>query len=649
MYYYSVSVGSQKYRGFEFLTYSSRKLLKPGSIVRAELRHEEVIGIIIAQTTKPEMATKPILDVLDLGPLPSSSLRLLDWLTSYYPSPIGTLSSLFLLPGLEKTSSSSQPTKTNSVQSAFLPKLTGEQSQVMTQINRLEKPFSLVLHGNTGTGKTRIYLELAKKSLANGKNVLVLTPEISLTPQLVNDFEKYISEPVIVLHSNLTNKQRRQAWSQIINSKEALVVIGPRSALFAPFNNLGLAVVDEMHEPAYKQEQSPHYNALRVAAQLAKIHGANLVMGSATPNITDYYSAKSKLVPIVRMTKLATPASLVQTDTKIKLIPYTDKTLFTKNRYLSNDLIDAIEQNLAKARQSIVFLNRRGSARQILCQSCGWQALCPNCDLPLTYHGDSHKIRCHTCGYSQAAPTECPVCQGLDITYRGVGTKTIAQELKVLFPKARVLRFDKDNKKSERLEAQFKEVTEGCVDILVGTQLLVKGLDLPKLATVGVVSADTSLGFPDYTSAERTFQLISQLLGRVGRGHVPGNAIIQTYQPENPVINAAIGRDWLSFYKVELAERDKFMFPPFCYLLKLSCTRASQQSAKQAATKFIQELKNRVLKIKILGPSPAFYEKSSKGYTWQIVVKSKDRKILIELVKSLPSGWTYDIDPSNLL
>jgi primosomal protein N' (replication factor Y) len=270
--------------------------------------------------------------------------------------------------------------------------------------------------------------------------------------------------------------------------------------------------------------------------------------------------------------------------------------------------------------------------------------------LPLTYHGDSHNLRCHTCGFTTHTPTSCPECGATDIIFKTVGTKAVADEIGRIFPAARVMRFDTDNKKAERLEQHYDAVRKGEVDILVGTQLLAKGLDLPKLSTLGIVIADTSLSFPDFSSHERTYQLLSQVMGRIGRGHRAGRAIVQTYEPDRPVVRAALARDWNSFYTTEMTEREHYFFPPFTYLLKLGCRRASSDAAKRAAEDFAALLKRQTLTIRVEGPAPSFHEKIAGKYEWQLVIKSRTRSELLKVIKLLPaSGWNYDIDPSTLL
>ncbi|HUC87601.1 MAG TPA: primosomal protein N', partial [Candidatus Binatia bacterium] len=307
------------------------------------------------------------------------------------------------------------------------------------------------------------------------------------------------------------------------------------------------------------------------------------------------------------------------------------------------------KEALKRHEQSLLFLNRRGTARVILCQNCGWQALCPRCDLPLTYHGDSHSCMCHICGYHEPSPTSCPKCGSPDIIFKSIGTKAIADEAKRLFPDAVIRRYDTDNKKTDSFDLQYDSIKAGNVDIMVGTQTLAKGLDLPRLSVVGVIIADTSLYLPDYTANERTYQLLHQVLGRVGRGHIAGKAFVQSYDPTNPTIQAAVSRDWLSFYRAELQERQTFLFPPYCFLLKLTCRRASPEAAKAIATKLGDQLRAKRLRIEIVGPSPAFHEKSGGKFQWQLIIKTKQRGELLKVIDCLPSGWSYDIDPIDLL
>lgn len=644
MHYYKVLVASNKYHGNEALTYASETPLLTGQTVLVPLRNARVSGVVMSEDTKPSFAVKNILSIQIEEPLPKESLDLLTWLSGYYPALASTLISLFIPSSLRLKANETPPPLSPSTRALpELPALTNDQVKAL---ETLETAKTALIHGDTGTGKTRVYLERTKKTLASDRSVIVLTPEIGLTSQLASEFKQNLNNPVLVLHSNLTGQQRRKLWQQIQTSPTPLVVIGPRSALFAPLRNIGLIVVDEAHDNAYKQDQAPYYQALRVAGKLAQLHNAQLLFGTATPLISEYSIFETKKLPIIRLTEIAAGKA---TPPDIEVVDAHDRSQYTKNHHLSNPLIKAITTKLEAKEQSLIFLNRRGTARIVLCQACSWQALCPRCSLPLTYHGDSHSMRCHTCGFRQVAPTSCPECGSADIVYRSIGTKALTSMLESLFPHAHIQRFDTDNSKEEKLEHHYDAVKAGDVDILVGTQMLVKGLDLPRLSLVGVVAADSSLYFPDYTADEQTYQLLSQVVGRVGRGHRDSNVVIQTYNSGGTALQAVLNKNWNEFYTQQLDERRAFLFPPFCYILKLSCARKSQSSAITAANKLVDILKKSGLPIEIVGPSPRFSEQSNGNYNWQLIIKAKQRSALLSVLPLLPANWSYDLDPTNLL
>jgi primosomal protein N' (replication factor Y) len=644
MYYYEVLVSSPQFHGHEPLTYQFEKQLAVGAIVVAPLRNRPVVGVVVKEVVKPSFKTLSVDKQVVAEPIPTTLLQLLDWLRGYYPGPLGIMAQL-LLP-----SSLVRKRELTAVKAALpakkllpMPSLAKEQTAA---VKAMQAGGSFILHGDTGTGKTRVYLELAAQSLAKGRSVLMLTPEIGLTPQLEERVRTSLAAPVIVMHSQLSPAGRRSAWLQILQATEPIVVIGPRSALFTPIKNLGLLVVDEAHDQAYKQEQSPYYQALRVASRLAHLHKATLVMGTATPLISEYALAEAKKVPILRLTEQ--PAG-EHTAKKIELVDLTDRGLFGRHPHLSDKLLKAVDNSLSQKEQVLILLNRRGTARLVLCQNCGWQALCPRCDLPLTFHGDQHKLRCHTCGFTDGVPSSCPVCQSTELIFKGVGTKSLTSELQKLFPSARIKRFDTDNLKADSLEQNYGAVTSGDIDILVGTQMLAKGLDLPRLGLVGVVMADSNLYFPDYTAEEQTYQLLTQVIGRVGRGHRVGTVIIQSYHPKGLAITAAVKQEWPAFYKQQRAERQTYGFPPFYHCLKLSCSRATSAGASKAAHDLADKLLRAGLRIEITGPTPSFYEKLGGKFQWQLVVKAKDRRELLKVIPLLPANWTHDLDPLNLL
>ncbi len=645
MYYYYVWVRSSRYHGHEALTYASSVKLTTGAIVDVELQKELVLGVVTGSTTEPRFQTKPIARVYDLPTLPAHLLKLALWLQGYYPAPLGIIAQQLLPANLsEKQLAAGQVQQFTAADFTHLPPLTADQEAALATIEARD---TYVLHGITGSGKTRIYMELTARSFERGYSAIVLTPEISLTTQLADNFRQMFGERVVVLHSNQAPAERQAAWLAALRATEPVVVIGPRSALFSPLQKLGLIVLDEAHEAAYKQEQAPQYQTTRVAAFLAPLTRAWLVLGSATPSVADYYLAQEKGRPIIELRQLARPEA--HPPTEIVTIDMKDRSLFTRSSLISQPLLKAVEGSLGRGEQSLLYLNRRGTARLVLCENCGWQATCPRCDLPLTYHGDSHQLRCHSCDYHEPSPTSCPDCGHASVLFRSAGTKAVVDELQRLLPNARIARFDTDNLKAERFEQHYQAVRQGDVDILVGTQLLAKGLDLPKLSTLGIVLADTSLYLPDFSAQERTFQLLTQVLGRIGRGHVAGRAIIQTYHPDHPVIADAIDGNYAAMYQRELQERQQFLFPPFCYLLKLSCRRASIKAAETAALKLKETIETAGYKVRVEGPAPSFYERLQGKYQWQLVIKATDRPELLKIVANLPSGWSYDIDPTDLL
>ncbi len=642
MVFVEILVGDATFHGSEPLTYGSDQPLAAGTLVLVSLRRKQVLGVVTASVPKPAFTVKPILHVPDLPPIPAALIKLLLWMRSYYPAPLGILTQLLLPKQLPK-----KPTVITALPPLAqpqLPPLSSEQAAVLQSIHGTGLH---ILHGETGTGKTRVYIELARRSLEAGRSALILTPEIGLTSQLAHDFREAFGDRVTVIHSQLSDATRQRAWQALLQRQEPVVVVGARSALFSPLRNVGLIAIDESHETAYKQDQAPYYHTTTVAAKLASLHDATLVLGSATPLVSDYYVAQAKGRPVVRMTKTAKAHDFA--DRHVQVVDLRDRALFSQSPYLSDKLLRAITETLTKHEQALIFLNRRGTARIVFCDKCGWQATCPHCDLPLVYHGDAHIMRCHSCEYKASSPASCPDCHNASVVFKSIGTKAVTGEIQRLFPTARIMRFDTDNKKEERIEQHYDAVRHGDIDIIIGTQTLAKGLDLPQLSLVGVVIADTGLYFPDFSAQERTYQLLAQVLGRIGRGHREGQAVIQTYTPESPLLAAILARDWEGFYSKEITERRAFRFPPFCYVLKLSVRRASSAAAQQAATAFAHQLRTSRSGVAIEGPAPAFHEKVQNKYAWQIILKAGNRQRLIDIIHTLPSGWSYDIDPMNLL
>ncbi len=617
------------------------------NVVTVPLRARMVTGFVTAEVDKPEFNVKPIKTLLSSKPLPAHCLKLAQWLSVYYHCNLSEALRQFApsKPTLRHTKQevpdlSHDPDSQIEIEAP----LTKTQEKALDEI-RKNPSVTVLLHGITGSGKTRIYLELAKETLEKGRSVIMLTPEIALTTQLIGQAKKSLGTNVFILHSQLSQAKRKQIWLSILESTKPVVIIGPRSALFSPVHNPGLVILDEAHEPAYKQDQSPRYHAARVASQLGLLTASKVILGTATPLVTDYYLAEDKNA-VVNMNEQAITS---KEQTTFEVVDLKDRSNFTTNPYLSTQFIDAAKEALGSKKQVMIYLNRRGSARLVLCNKCGWQLLCPHCDIPLVYHADEHLTRCHVCGYNQTPPNVCLKCKNPDIIYKSIGTKALAAAAEKLFPQYKVQRFDSDSLEGEHVNDLFHQLQSGEIDILVGTQLLAKGLDLPRLGLVGIVSAESSMGLPDYTSEERAFQLLYQVIGRVGRGHIKGKIILQSYDPKSIVVESALNRDWHSFYKYTLQERQDFRFPPFSYMLQLSCKRATLKGVEQASSRLKKDLLGLKLPVEIIGPTPSFYARRGKFYYYQIIAKAKNRSHLLELAKHVPADWTVNLDPANLL
>lgn len=649
------------------LTYSFDQNLAPGTIVSIPLGKKTALGIIYRKTTAPtdqNFIIKSINKIVHPIPLPNHLLKSLAWLSSYYLNPVAKTANLFLPLGIEKnrrkksSASTFIPQSSNPIQDMTSPiaattthyqiPLNPAQKQALTELRKI-KTHTKLLHGITGSGKTNIYLELASQVFNSNKSVILLVPEISLTPQLVGRFQEHFGTQVISLHSKLTEAERHLIWQRIHEADQStpFVIIGPRSALFSPLKNLGLIIIDEAHEPSFYQDTSPRYHALRLASFMAQTLKIDCLLGTATPRVEDYFLAQKNHAYVA----LSEKAKSITSQTKISLIDLKDRALFTRNRYFSDALLQDIENNLKQHKQTLLFHNRRGSAPLTICEHCGYQVLCPNCLLPLTLHSDSYQLICHTCGHHEPVPSTCPVCHHGSLIHKGFGTKLLESELKKIFKSARIARFDADNATADSLTQNFEAVKNGDIDIIIGTQTIAKGLDLPLLNTVGIVQADANLNLPDYAAEERTFQLITQVIGRVGRGHTDINHVfLQTFQPEHPVILAAKSLDYAKFADYLLKKRQLSHLPPFFYLLRISIVKKTED----LTIKKIMEL-HRALKkfpdVYLSAPTPSFHEYTPSGYSWQIIVKAKKRDSLTHLIESLNQypEIRFAIDPPSLI
>lgn len=647
MHYYEVAPTQIIRAGSDSFTYSSSEPLSIGQLVRISVGKKVLNGLVVNEVSgAPAYDVKPIDSVLEPVAIPPSHVALARWLSEYYATPLGVVLQTVLPSGAHKNRRSETTSNTYDVRNRTQYILNDTQAQAVRQINEATAG-TIMLHGITGSGKTAVYIQLAQHAVASKKSVIVLVPEIALTSQLVSEFSSHF-DSVLVTHSRQTEAERHNTWKRALNATEPTIVIGPRSALFMPVRDIGLIVIDEAHEPTYKQEQSPRYNALRAAHFLAHHSSSKLILGSATPTVADYYLAESNERPIVQMNKLAVADAHKPT---VRIVDMTKRTHFKRHRFLSDKAIEQIEQDSVSGKQVLVFHNRRGSAPTTLCENCGWQAGCPKCFVPLTLHADAHQLRCHICNFTSGVPTSCPECSNASIIHKGIGTKLIESELKRLFPKLTIARFDGDTSQEDTVEKRYKELYDGTIDIIIGTQVIAKGLDLPRLHSVIVVQADAGLSLPDFSSPERTFQLLAQVVGRVGRSSHDTNVIVQSYQPTHPVITLGLKQDYAGFYELALKQLKRGNFPPFRYILKLQCSYKTEAVAIRNAQNLAAQLKSSLPKdVEILGPTPAFYERAGGMYRWQLVLKSPKRAHLIEAIRQLPpTYWQFELDPMGLL
>ena len=646
MYYYEVAPLRIIRLNSSVFTYASAGELLPGQVVTIEVGKKILVGLVMKAVNKPSYATKEINSVIEDTPVPGALLQLSSWLSEYYTTPLATVLQTVLPRGLDKTRRARAAQVHTSRRDRTTIVFNPDQQRAITEISD-STDGTIILQGVTGSGKTEVYKEIARKTIADGKSVIVLVPEISLTSQIISEFLHDFPD-IIVTHSHMTEAERHAVWKNALASDTPRLVIGPRSALFMPVPKLGAVIIDESHEPSYKQEQAPRYSAIRAASMLGKFSDAKVILGSATPSITDRFLAEAAKRPVIRIDRSARDGAQ---KAAVAVVDMTKRESFKRHRFISDQLIASIEKNAAHKKQTLIFHNRRGSAATTLCENCGWAATCPNCFVPLTLHADTYDLSCHMCGHHEKVPTSCPVCQSADIIHKGIGTKLIESELRKLFPKSRIARFDSDNKTDETVNSLYEDLYKGEIDIAIGTQVVAKGLDLPHLRTVGVIQADSGLSLPDYAASERTFQLLAQVIGRVGRDEHASEVIVQTYQPTHPAIQFGLKQDYESFYTYALETRKKSYFPPYTHLLRLTTIYKSEMAAVRSAQSLARELKKSLHPdVRLLGPTPAFYERQHDTYRWQLILKSPKREHLIAALALVPpTHWQSELDPQSLL
>ena len=522
--------------------------------------------------------------------------------------------------------------------------LTNDQRSVVDEVLANTGYFPYLLFGVTGSGKTEVYMELIEDSLNKGKTSIVLVPEISLTPQMVLRFQKRFGDNIAAIHSALSDGEKYDEWRRIV-SGEAKIVIGARSAIFAPLNNIGMIIIDEEHSDSYKQDDSnPRYNAKDIALLRGKYHNCPVIMGSATPSLEVFARAKKGVFKLLELPNRINGKSLPH----INIVDMNEMISKTKGHF-SPVLLEAISARLLKNEQIILLLNRRGYSSFVTCKNCGYTFKCPNCDITLTYHKSSRTLRCHYCGYGTKVYDTCPECHEKSINDLGVGTEKVEEELNKLFPESRILRMDFDTTSRKGMhEKMIKAFKNHEYDILLGTQIVSKGLDFDNVTLVGVINADTSLNIPDFRSSETTFSLLAQVAGRAGRSDKEGEVIIQTFNPEHYTIQYTKKHDYLGFYNREMSIRRELKYPPYYYICYVKISGKDNKYIYEESLKITKLFHNKLINMIILGPSPCTIFKLNNIYRYGIILKYKKdedlREVLNKVIEHYKDNRNIKID-----
>lgn len=507
--------------------------------------------------------------------------------------------------------------------------LNEEQQKVYKEIfNSINTNETFLLYGVTGSGKTNVYMKVIEDVIKNNKTAILLVPEISLTPQIIKRFTSYFSN-IAVLHSGLSDGEKYDEWRKI-NEGKVNIVIGARSAIFAPLKNIGVIIIDEEHSQTYKQENNPRYNAIDIAKERCKYHNCPLILGSATPSLESFARAKKGVYKLLELKNRYNNNSLP----KVEIIDM-NKEFKKASGYFSNTLIDQIKETLERNEQVILFLNRRGYSSFLTCSSCGYVEKCPNCDISLTYHKSSNMLRCHYCGYATKRKKLCPKCQEEFKDY-GIGTEKVEEELKSLIKDAKIIRMDVDTTTTKNAHAKIiNSFLEEKYNILIGTQMIAKGFDFPNVTLVGVLNADIGLNFPDFRSSETTFSLLNQVLGRSGRGNKEGKVLIQTFNPEHYAIAYTKNHDYLGFYNEEMKIRKILKYPPYYYICSIKIISKDYNFASKSSYDVVNYLKQNIKNEIILGPSVCNVFKLNNNYRFQIIIKYKDVNNILEYLTNI--------------
>jgi primosomal protein N' (replication factor Y) len=630
--------------------------VRTGVLVQAPFRRQKKAGIVISRGKPPatnrDIKFKTIESILDDEPLISEKLlKLIHWVGQYYISSSGLALKNAVPSGIfeGKRSGKTKITYDRVVKSAKRFRLNPEQEHALSAINEPREGVFL-LHGVTGSGKTEVYLR-AIESIGD-REAIVLVPEIALTAQIIDRFRSRFGEGVAFLHSGLSPGEKLSQWRKMRRG-EVKVAIGVRSAVFSPFRNLGLIIIDEEHEPSYKQFEGLRYHARDVALARAKIEGIKIVLGSATPSIESFYNARKGKINYIELKNRIEMKPLPE----VEIIDMTKEE--KKSWSFSDKFLCALRENVAKGRQSLLMLNRRGYSPFLICTDCGYTHKCPACSITLTYHKDTKTLNCHYCNSLLKPRDFCPQCNSTRTKSIGAGTQRVEEELHTLIPELALKRMDSDTTRRKLSHYRMvKEMEQKKIDILVGTQMVAKGHDFPNVTLAGVVMADVALNLPDFRSSERTFQLFTQLAGRAGRGEAPGQVYIQTYEPDHYAFDYVRKHDYKGFYEREIELRRELSYPPFSRLVRILFSFRKEEGISRVMKNLSLKLKKASTgEVDVLGPSPAPIEKIRNLWRWHLILKGKRAKTIrnhamkvLQLSGDLKDGRVdIDVDPVNLL
>ena len=650
-----------------------KPLCTKGIRVFAPFGRRNLIGYIVALQDKADIETKELIEILDDKPVVNEEmLKFTRWISDYYLCPWGEVIESAMPEWVDvkivnkreikRVKERSQKSEVRSQKpkgkDSDFP-LTTYQENVINKIkNKIdeEKHQVFLLHGVTGSGKTEVYIRATVEALKKGKKVIVMVPEITLTLQLFQRFSNVFVNRVAILHSGFTQRERYNEWMKVRNN-EVDIVIGARSAVFAPFENIGLIIVDEEHDTAYKQDTNPRYNGRDIAIVRGKYSNAVVILGSATPSMESFYNSQTSKYEYLHL-----PGRIDK-----KSLPLIEIVDIKGVNIISDRLRSEMEKRIEKKEQTLLFINRRGSATFIQCSDCGYVWRCKNCSVSLTYHKKDNLCVCHYCGYSETVSDTCPQCKGYTINYKGKGTQKIEDEIRALFPNSNIERMDRDTvRKRGEAGRILKGIDERSVDILIGTQMIAKGHDYPGITLVGIVSADESLNIPDFRASERTFQLITQVAGRAGRGDINGDVILQTYNPDHYSVKCAKEYDFIGFYNQEGGLREALNYPPYSKMVSFRIEGSNEKGVEQFSHNFgkiLDEIIGGQNDIEKLGPSKAIIYKIRNRYRWQILLKGRkignlkkivskateEAKIRLQKTSKGNIKLDIDIDPINLM